>query len=404
MLYSKPINEITWDNIVEFCEQQIPEGAYLDYKQDFPKNLEKTISALSNTLGGIILIGVSEDDENKPVLPLKGIQFRRGLSERVMNIILTNIAPPVFPEIQVSPNSDMTKAIVVIRIPQSHETPHAITDNTRVYLRTGNRNNPEALAKVGEIQWLINQRSQSTDLREQLQRDADVRFKNSYVKNLKQLQKEYSEVEPNKQGWFTLSLCPVYPKDVFCAPPDLNQIVGNIMVRDFYGTSSEFPITRHRLGTIFQNGIVLDYFDNHMVFYTELNIWGLYFYRQILQWNYAPSGEETIKIMRATEVFTRLDEFIDSGIRFYRELGYSGPLRFNMSLQNILDYALGAYPQEQLLYSVDNETHYSKTMLAGELEHQNFDIVFDSFRQVAWAYNWNPSPEIPRGYFARHKR
>lgn len=98
---------------------------------------------MANTLGGIILLGVEEDDENRPILPLKGIGFQRGLSERVINIVLTNITPPVIPEVAVCPNKK--EALVVIRVPQSHQTPHAISDNTQVYLRTGNRNNPEAL-------------------------------------------------------------------------------------------------------------------------------------------------------------------------------------------------------------------------------------------------------------------
>ena len=404
MIYGKPINEITWENIVEFCEQQIPEGAHLDYKQDFPKNLEKTISALANTLGGMILIGVAEDDENKPVLPLNGIQFRRGLSEQVINIILSNISPPVFPEVQVCSNADKTYAIVVIRVPQSHESPHAIAENTQVYLRTGNRNNPESLAKVGEIQWLVNQRMKSLDLREQLWKDADIRFKNLYAKNQTQLKKENSEPNSNKQGWFTLSLCPNYPKDAYCSPPQLNRVLRNIMVPDYFRTSNEFPITGHPSGTIFQNGIVLGFFDNERVFHSELNIFGLYFFRQILQWKFAPPGQVATRIMRVSEILARLDEFVDSGVQFYRELSYSGPLLFSMSLQDILDCALKVLPQEELLYSVDNEVHYAKTMLAAELEHGSFDLVNSAFQQVAWAYNWNPSPEFLKGYFAKNKR
>ena len=38
---------------------------YLDYKRDFPRKLEKTISAMANTFGGIVLIGVEEDDQSK---------------------------------------------------------------------------------------------------------------------------------------------------------------------------------------------------------------------------------------------------------------------------------------------------------------------------------------------------
>lgn len=142
MLYTKAMNEITWIDIEDFCKQKMEEGTYLDYKRDFPQQLEKTISAMANTLGGLILVGVAEDSENRPVDPIDGIPFKRGLSERVMNIILTNITPPVFPEIAVCKDPGGDKAVIAIRIPQSHQAPHAIAGNRHVYLRTGNRNSP----------------------------------------------------------------------------------------------------------------------------------------------------------------------------------------------------------------------------------------------------------------------
>src|ERR1700690_200309 len=176
-LYRKQIEQITWDEIETFCQQGIAEGAYLDYKADFPENLYKTIAAMANTFGGIVIIGVGEDKDNKPVVPLTGIEFKKGLSERVMNIILTNITPPVFPEIQPCPSADGEKALVLIRIPQSHQGPHAVMKNTKVYLRTGNRNNPEELADIDRILWLVDHRRKSEQLRERLLVKANDRFK-----------------------------------------------------------------------------------------------------------------------------------------------------------------------------------------------------------------------------------
>lgn len=71
MIYTKPILEISWNDVEDFCRNRVPEGTYLDYKEDFPSQLEKTISALANTLGGIILIGVAEDNERNRLFLLK---------------------------------------------------------------------------------------------------------------------------------------------------------------------------------------------------------------------------------------------------------------------------------------------------------------------------------------------
>ena len=135
-IYHKPISDITWDDVEQFCEQRIPEEAVLDYKRETPQRLEKTIAAMANTIGGIILVGVDEDSETRPKLPVCGVPFKRGLPEQVMNIILSNITPPVIPEIGLARSKDETKAIIIVRIYQSHETPHAIAQNTRIYLRT----------------------------------------------------------------------------------------------------------------------------------------------------------------------------------------------------------------------------------------------------------------------------
>lgn len=156
-IFTKPILEISYQDVIAFCQQGIGESVNLDYKKDFPSSgLEKTISAFANSFGGVILIGV-EDEDSKPKPPFEGIEYKDRLEERVWNIIVDNIYPPVFPEIRVCPPCN-NKTFVTIRVPQSNETPHAIYNNTQVYVRTGNRNKPEDLATVEQIEWLRNRR------------------------------------------------------------------------------------------------------------------------------------------------------------------------------------------------------------------------------------------------------
>jgi len=51
MLFTKEITKITFEDVVSFCNQQIPESINLDYKKEFPTDLEKTISAGANFSG-----------------------------------------------------------------------------------------------------------------------------------------------------------------------------------------------------------------------------------------------------------------------------------------------------------------------------------------------------------------
>lgn len=85
-LFRLSLDSLKWSDVLEFCEQREPEDATLDYKESIPKDIEKTVAAMENTLGGIIIVGVSEDDEAKPVLPLLGMEMRRGLVEQITRV------------------------------------------------------------------------------------------------------------------------------------------------------------------------------------------------------------------------------------------------------------------------------------------------------------------------------
>ena len=65
MIYTTPIDNITWSAVEEFCAQGIAEGTYLDYKVEFPTELARTIAAMANTLGGVVLIGVEESTDGE---------------------------------------------------------------------------------------------------------------------------------------------------------------------------------------------------------------------------------------------------------------------------------------------------------------------------------------------------
>lgn len=234
MLYTKNVSEISWQDVEDFCQQQIPEGVFLDYKENFPAHLDRTIAAMANTLGGIILIGVKANAQNKPQLPLAGVPLAPGLSERVTQTILTNLTPPVFPEIAVCENVSKTHAVIVIRIPQSHQAPHAITHNTDVYLRTADRNQPEARASLDKIEWLKDHRSKSAELRSVLYQRAIERAASFHEQRAAERGPEEAKLARIDVGWLEISLIPVYPRERFKTPPELARLRDQINIADRY--------------------------------------------------------------------------------------------------------------------------------------------------------------------------
>ena len=53
-LFTKPITQISFEDIQNFINQKIPEGIKVEYKKEFPvnKKLAKSISSFANTLSG----------------------------------------------------------------------------------------------------------------------------------------------------------------------------------------------------------------------------------------------------------------------------------------------------------------------------------------------------------------
>jgi hypothetical protein len=80
------LETLSADDVQAYVEARVQEGVQLDYKgRDYPKDLEKTVAALSNTEGGLIVLGVEEEQTiptkivGIPVLPATQ---QRGALER----------------------------------------------------------------------------------------------------------------------------------------------------------------------------------------------------------------------------------------------------------------------------------------------------------------------------------
>jgi hypothetical protein len=161
-LWYKEIDKITFNDIDLFCKQQTAEGTQLDYKVDLPNELPKLVAAFANTLGGMILLGVDADKTtNMPIWPpTNGMPSKVGLEEQVIQICRDNIYPPIRPQISAILANDQLPdhILAVVRVEQSPEAPHAMSNGRHIYIRTGNVSKPFDLADINRIQHLLTQR------------------------------------------------------------------------------------------------------------------------------------------------------------------------------------------------------------------------------------------------------
>jgi hypothetical protein len=206
-LWHKPMDAITFADVDAFCQTMQTEGMRLDYKLDRPKDLAKLVAAFANTNGGLILLGVEADPTtNKPIWPpLKGMLSQKGVEEAVISIARDAIYPPA--TVQVSPvleNSHLPgHVVVVVRVDESREAPHAVDDGRKVYERTGSTTKPYDFACIDRIRHLLERREKIEEHREAIRREAIARAERIMEEALRPL------------AW--VSVIPVYPWRDLCS-------------------------------------------------------------------------------------------------------------------------------------------------------------------------------------------
>ena len=306
MFFSKPINELSFEDVVEFLKQGIAENTMLDYKFLLPKNNEKfakTIAAFANTMGGTIILGV-KDENDKPVYPFTGQNFHAKIRPQIESIIQNYIDPLVFVDIATCKNPRTGNMFVVINIPQSNLTPHLVGDLKRAYIRTGQSSRPEVIVHPDKLPWLLDNRRKSQNLRHILLDKAQAHFNNFLIaQNFK-----------TNQMTAAFSLIPLYPQTPSIDYKKLPDLLDKIKIKDFTLDT--------QINTI-QDGIIVKKGSYSTI---ELNAYGLISFRTLL------SPQDDIVDLKA--VFKDIVLFFKLANNFYRQLGFISPLLERVFISN----------------------------------------------------------------------
>ncbi|MFD6798773.1 helix-turn-helix domain-containing protein [Streptomyces cyaneofuscatus] len=156
-------DDLTEDDLQRAVDNQIPEGVDLDWKRDYypgtdagRKELAKDVSAMANTVGGLLVIGV-DDGKKDHAHALAPVEPISGRGEEWIRSVLANWIQPVIPNVGVRSlkSADDGKIYWILTVPPSTQMPHAVTApgndySFRVHVRHGTTTRTLAESEIAQ--------------------------------------------------------------------------------------------------------------------------------------------------------------------------------------------------------------------------------------------------------------
>lgn len=281
-MFNLPLDTITIQDIEQFLQSGARENTVFELKEQFPNKLEKVISSMANTSGGMILIGVEETTTGSGVVPVKGVPLKPGLRETVVQIGLNAIYPPVIPEVRVvefksdPALSEPDKAVVVIRVHESEEGGHAVEHRTAVYLRQDNVSDRITRATVEEIEWFLNKRRKSITEKERIIEQA---FRHSQFFRDNVIARNLHN--PHPESKLVVWTVPTFPRLPIATPKELFGFSAK-QVRQTPLAIGQFPSGTPKP---VRDGVSWAHDESSMYYYTEINQQGLVYTEVEFWWD-----------------------------------------------------------------------------------------------------------------------
>jgi hypothetical protein len=145
------------------------EGYLLDFKQEIGDKFIRVIAALANTFGGLVILGISDDDRDGRPDSLLGIAYSGELKTRVANLIGSNLVPcPMFDIAECALPNDPGKKLCVVRVRETQEVCLITTKGEKnpVYVRVEDKSEP---ADSSALRALLERKRQLQNVVEDLQ-------------------------------------------------------------------------------------------------------------------------------------------------------------------------------------------------------------------------------------------
>jgi Schlafen, AlbA_2 len=343
-VFAKAFPEVTFDDVEAFCAQKHPESTTLDYKRQLPNDLAKHFAMFSNTLGGMIIVGVEEDPATGNPLRWEGLANDRRLLERT-NQFAANVRP--FPSYNARLTNEVNgKVFLLINVLEGDAPPYLTINDPTVRLRTGNVSTPLRQADRDELVRMVEKKNSADEARKNNLATARATFNAGLERAEGQRRRKVAAAEqagtaPNvstipyniDNSFLTVSLQPFYPKRLLVEPWDIKAAASELLTRSRHGMEMPpldmEPMPSGLFGLRFSpiSGSVKCYqlYGNGLIYYLE-NVW-----RKDQQ------GGKNIYLAHMAFAFYRHLVFAR---KFYSRFGYSGLLVGEIALDNAINALL----------------------------------------------------------------
>lgn len=403
-MFTKPLDEIAFSDIEDFC-CKFPEGERVEYTQKMPtggrktKDIPKIVSAFANTSGGILLIGVETDVNNKVIFPIKGILNERGIEERIVQSASEGIYPAVTLEVEpYAVPGENGNIVVIVRVNESQQAPHAIETFTKVHIRVGSTT---PLASVDRIEYMLKRREKSKEDSNQILSRIDERVNSRW---------------PSPNPDLTVIARPIFLNRSLISRSEIYEYMKDrarnprspILFKADEGDFGTRQVTGGAYGVCFM-GAKLG------ILYWELNEHGTIYHRQELYRSrfesfHGPEDDEENQYLNLDEFVYNICEVIAVAKDFYQKSQYLGNIEITAQLRHVLDERL-MFGNERHYESIRQRQSVDAEILAAieccprdliEFE-KSANFVVDLVGELVWGFNVsdNTSEDIVRDMIKR---
>lgn len=385
-MFTKLASDITFSDIEDFC-REFDEGVRVEYKREI-QHIPKIVSSFANSSGGVFIIGVETNDDNTVKFPIQGIPNRSGIPEQIQQSALTGIYPAAIPEVIICDVPNTGNVVVIIRVNESPQAPHAIQNSTRIYVRTGSITQPYEFADIDRIEYMLKRRERSQEITQQILKRIEERIESSVEINSLDLDRNSPYLDTNLPN-LTVTARPVFPYRPIISTGDIFDFAKNDeILRSYESLASSSRVS----GGLFTR--TLARMDSSSFTYRELNEYGLVYQRSVLRkipTNWLPNRES---YLMPEQFVWKIGALILLTQSFYEKCEYAGHIEVTAQLRQIFGEALmleqdqipGNIKQQQIF---DSEISASTQYLPRNLvkREELIEVVEDLVGQLLWAFN-----------------